>query len=863
MIIFQVARAGNYNLQFTASGVSSTIDSVSVQNISLGETVTFSSGTVFILTDAHDYLIKNDFIKVYPNPIQSSATVSFYTSKGGSSFVRILGIDGRNIISKKVTFQTGTNYFRLALPKGIYILSIIENGLHYNTKIISLSIDNNIDFEITGNKPAELNLLQEKKSSQISLRYRDGDLLLIKAYSGNHATVIFDRIKESKTINFVFVECKDADENYYPVTKIGKQIWMVENLKSSKYRNGELIGTTKSSEINNLSESARKYQYAYNDEEVNIETYGRLYTWNVLTDNRNISPRNWRIPTEADWAIMENFLVANAFGFDGNTTENNLAKSLASNMLWNTSTENGTIGNDLTTNNSSCFSALPGGKRDDSGEYNAVLKEGYWWSASELSASNALCIKLAYNNSSISREFLDKNAGLSVRCIREDLPIVNTKDFTDIKSSNAICGGFIYDTEGPEVTARGVCWSAKKNPTVNDSITSDGTGTGHFISKIVGLLPGKTYYVRAYATNSIGTSYGREIAFSTMKIINPYENVNFRTNRRYKTNLHSHTTNSDGADTPAKQIEKHLLYGFDILAITDHDGYKKSPTFPWSNYIKEKPVAFEGKQCELYQISGKNILAVKGNELGQGGFLEDHHRTSLLNGLWESNLEYVEWGLHKNFETRFTYADEAIYKNNGVWFFNHPDQHYKFYSFDWYLNFLKKSKSAVGIEVFTNYDHKAKDLWEFLLVNMMPYQPVWGHATSDDHGNFWGPDNKTGVSYDILFMEDLSPSSFRKAMLNGESYFIFDAKGNNLNRHNPDVTPVIKSIDIDETSGKITIEADNCSSINWVFNNQTIGTGNTFQLGRKKINYIRAELIGDKGGTAYTQPFGIIYPEQW
>ena len=94
-------------------------------------------------------------------------------------------------------------------------------------------------------------------------------------------------------------------------------------------------------------------------------------------------------------------------------------------------------------------------------------------------------------------------------------PTVTTSDVTNITAAiSATCGGNVTDDGGLTVTARGVCWSTSPNPTINDSHTSDGTGTGTFTSNITGLTYYTTYYVRAYATNSNGTSYGAQ------KIIN-------------------------------------------------------------------------------------------------------------------------------------------------------------------------------------------------------------------------------------------------------------------------------------------------------------------------------------------------------
>ena len=96
-----------------------------------------------------------------------------------------------------------------------------------------------------------------------------------------------------------------------------------------------------------------------------------------------------------------------------------------------------------------------------------------------------------------------------------DLPVVSTDTVTNITVSTATCGGQVTGTGGSNVTARGVCWSTSQNPTINNSHTFDGSDIGSFTSDIVGLSPNTTYYVRAYATNSVGTAYGNEVTFTT------------------------------------------------------------------------------------------------------------------------------------------------------------------------------------------------------------------------------------------------------------------------------------------------------------------------------------------------------------
>ena len=92
---------------------------------------------------------------------------------------------------------------------------------------------------------------------------------------------------------------------------------------------------------------------------------------------------------------------------------------------------------------------------------------------------------------------------------------VTTATITNITQTTATSGGNVSDNGGYTVTARGICWSTNENPTLNDDYTTDGSGTGVFISEITGLSLNTSYYVRAYATNSEGTAYGNQETFIT------------------------------------------------------------------------------------------------------------------------------------------------------------------------------------------------------------------------------------------------------------------------------------------------------------------------------------------------------------
>ena len=95
-------------------------------------------------------------------------------------------------------------------------------------------------------------------------------------------------------------------------------------------------------------------------------------------------------------------------------------------------------------------------------------------------------------------------------------PAVATKSISDITTSSATGGGIIASDGGAPIIAKGICWSTAASPTIVDSKTSDGDGTSQFSSSLAGLTENTTYHVRAYATNSLGTSYGEDVSFSTL-----------------------------------------------------------------------------------------------------------------------------------------------------------------------------------------------------------------------------------------------------------------------------------------------------------------------------------------------------------
>jgi len=128
-------------------------------------------------------------------------------------------------------------------------------------------------------------------------------------------------------------------------------------------------------------------------------------------------------------------------------------------------------------------------------------------------ATNTLYYVKAYATNSVGTAY---GKEVSFTTSVSSFASLTTTAASSLTATTASSGGDITDDNGSDITERGVCWSTTVNPTISDSHTSDGTGKGVFTSNLTGLTSGTKYYVKAYATNSAGTSYGNEINFTTI-----------------------------------------------------------------------------------------------------------------------------------------------------------------------------------------------------------------------------------------------------------------------------------------------------------------------------------------------------------
>jgi uncharacterized protein (TIGR02145 family) len=192
----------------------------------------------------------------------------------------------------------------------------------------------------------------------------------------------------------------DIDGNTYNTVVIGTQEWMAENLKVSKYRNGDNIVTGLSDAAWNTTTSGAFS--IYDNDVANNAIYGKLYNWYAVADPRELCPVGWHVPSDTEWTTLENYLGGD-FVAGG--------KMKAVSTLW--------VSPNTGATNSSGFTGLPGGFRNNGGTYVNIGSLGYWWSSTQSSSTYAWFRVLYYNLGYVGRNGFPNRYGFSVRCVRD------------------------------------------------------------------------------------------------------------------------------------------------------------------------------------------------------------------------------------------------------------------------------------------------------------------------------------------------------------------------------------------------------------------------------------------------------------
>jgi hypothetical protein len=338
---------------------------------------------------------------------------------------------------------------------------------------------------------------------------------------------------------------------------------------------------------------------------------------------------------------------------------------------------------------------------------------------------------------------------------------------------------------------------------------------------------------------------------------NPYAGIDWASINQYKSNLHTHTTQSNDAIdefSTANVVDKYHAAGYKILALTDHD---YNP-YPWQLF----PQYMSGVPARDPEALG--MLAIPGNELSKDNTNSWSERTG------------GEFNHHNDFFTgrqgqEFASLQESYaytYALGGMQIINHPGQYWNIsttYSETqkngpgWHAANFKTYPSLVGLEVYNQGDRRANDrvLWDQILQRTMPMRNVYGYSGDDTHNN-----EQLFRNYNMMLMTDLTTEDLKEAMRTGASYFCYEPKGSGEAK-----APRITNIEVDEQAQTITIEANGL--VHWIYatdktssaassaRSTVVGIGKTFCYKGYQGSYVRAYITNVFGETC-TQPISFV-----
>jgi len=525
LIIFAVLailklQAQDYFIGFAGTGDTTSVTAVQVENLTSGTTLTLNGGDILhlISTVGIGEPLKNaGTMQVYPNPMVGQSVLTFCTPENGDALICIVDLSGKTVYQRKRILSSGTHSFRISgIKQGLYLVKVTGGNYSYTSKLISLNnIKSNVSIDYVSSLKNTPGNQLKSTAATIDMPYTEGDRLLFKSTTGSFSTIVTDVPTADETITFTFAKCTDADNNNYSTVQIGTQVWMVENLKSTRFNDGTAIPLVDTNSVwGNLSTPG----YGWYDNDVsNKDTYGAIYNWYAVNTDK-LAPAGWHVPSDTEWELLINYLggydVAGGKLKSTGTTE-------AGNSLWASPNTGAT--------NESGFSALPGGYRySNTGDYGALGRAAGWWPLNGYNDTETMNHGLGFDYESFWGNPDDPKSGFNVRCLKgeySELPIVNTDPVDILTESTASYAGYIRSDGGSLVTAYGICYSTSPSPTLlNSNYTTDGTGKGGFSGILSGLTPLATYYLRTYATNSLGTAYGNEISFTPFNYAGIYRN---------------------------------------------------------------------------------------------------------------------------------------------------------------------------------------------------------------------------------------------------------------------------------------------------------------------------------------------------
>jgi len=523
-------------LTFTAenSGQYIHLDSILIENLTQGgDTTLYAPDTILVIdyvasigengnSDENTFSVSQN----YPNPFMGKTKFNLYLPEKGNIQITGRDIIGRELVHYENILNRGNHSFAFyAGNESYYLLTVTGNQTSQTIKMLNAgsTITNGEKCKIvyTGNKG---NVSGFKSQQAINnFGFTLGDELKYTAYSYFGESSIISSPSNNQNYTFLFelnIPCPTIptvtyEGKTYNTVLIGNQCWLKENLSVG----GNTSGYLEQWDNNHIE------RYCYDNNWEHCGIYGGFYQWDEMMQYtttpgviQGICPPDWHIPTDEEWKELEG-IVDSQFNYPNSEWDSmNYFRGFDAglNIKLDYGWTGGGNGTDLYG-----FEAMWVGFRNAViGNFVGKLDLAYFWTSSEHDDNQAIGRKLQYNADGIYRANFNKGHGYSVRCIHNEpnIATVTTGNIEYITAISADVEGEITNLWELNITQHGHCWSIEPNPTIIDDYKTElGTSTilYSFTSNLTGLDPETIYYVRAYATNSMGTSYGAEKVFET------------------------------------------------------------------------------------------------------------------------------------------------------------------------------------------------------------------------------------------------------------------------------------------------------------------------------------------------------------
>lgn len=423
------------------------LDSVRVTNLSRGWTEVLDASDLSLsMTNSgvNQHETQTVLTQNVPNPFCGVTDFSVHLKRSKKVNVAVFTLAGEKVAAFSRKLDVGNHTFRIHLSKPqAYLLSVQTGTETSSIKMVNTGNGGFDKIQYVAGKDSEIGILKSEKGSTDEL-FVLGDTLSFIGYStiaGEFCTSseVIRQILSSQTIELQFTVAEtfvcgtshvfDYDGNVYNTVQIGAQCWMKENVRATHFADGTPIP------IATTNNTTNAYCCYPNNDASTVPTYGLLYNWPAVmqmdfnsgeSDIQGICPDGWHVPCEQEWYTLLYYMMGQS-DLQCDNQSDNIGKALASTSGWQSCGSNCTVGNDLSTNNASGFSAMPAGSYDGYYDNENFGYKAFFWSSSKSLYNNMADIEyLVYDRASLSHWAYGMMYFLSVRCLRNETDSVHS-----------------------------------------------------------------------------------------------------------------------------------------------------------------------------------------------------------------------------------------------------------------------------------------------------------------------------------------------------------------------------------------------------------------------------------------------------